>query len=780
VTIGRRQFIGLIAGAAAGTAIGYPGGRLFSDALGSANQPIYPPRGPEQFILSVCGACPGGCGIRARKIGERIVKVEGNPLHPISGGRLCPKGQAAVQALYHPDRVRTPLRRVGPRGSMKSFKPATWDAALAEIGGRLRSVRDEQRPESLVLLRGNGNDAGVHLARRFVDAFGSPNDIAFDRRGEAATIAVLLTHGFRATPAPDLRGADYILSLGSEFLEASPSPVFTMRAYGDFRQTHAARRGKLVHVDPRLSISAASADEWIAIRPGTHATFAFGIAAAIVAEGLYDKEFVGDRSSGFDDGAGGGLRAILARDYPLEKVAADTGVSVNVILRVARELAGARRGLVLPPDKGPLLGGRVVDHLAVHILNALAGNIDQPGGVLIADDVAIDAPPPARDAIASAGHRRPRLDGVDGQSMIASDPEQLAQGLATGQPYRAEVLFIAGADPLYATTTRERFAAALERVPMTVVFANIANDTALHADWILPETHALEQWSLRASPDAVPFPIVSVGAPVLAKPIVDARPLGDVILALAPRAGIASAFPWPDTQAAIRASVDRLYESKRGAIMGTQFDAAWVRMMEGAGWWSPGYTTSEELWKRSLESGGWWDPFYDHGDWGRVLRTASGRFDFRPDIVRQFAESSAPKLDGGGALALILFEPLPTAGGTGAELPFLQGLLDPGHEERWATWGELHPETAKALRVRDGTRIRVANGRDAVVVHARVTERVVPGAIAMPLGLGKTAGGRWAEGIGANPLRLLDPAREPFSMLPDFGAGKVLVSEATS
>jgi len=262
-----------------------------------------------------------------------------------------------------------------------------------------------------------------------------------------------------------------------------------------------------------------------------------------------------------------------------------------------------------------------------------------------------------------------------------------------------------------------------------------------------------------------------------------ALPLGDVgvaTLALAPRAGIASAFPWADTQAAIRAGVDRLYESKRGAIMGTQFDAAWVRMMEGAGWWSPGYTTADELWKRSLESGGWWDPFYDHGDWGRVLRTASGRFDFRPDVVRQFAESSTPKLDGGGALALILFEPLPTAGGTGAELPFLQGLLDPGHEERWATWGEIHPETAKALRIREGTRVRVATAHDAIVVHARITERVVPGAVAIPLGLGKSAGGRWAEGIGANPLRLLDSAREPFSMLPDFGAGKVLVSEATS
>ncbi|HEV2721098.1 MAG TPA: molybdopterin-dependent oxidoreductase [Thermoanaerobaculia bacterium] len=770
MTIGRREFIGIMAGGAAGIAAGFPAGRLFSNALSSANQTIYPPRGPQELVLSVCGACPGGCGVRARKIGGRVVKVDGNPLHPISGGRLCPKGQAAVQALYHPDRIKTPLRRTGARGSLSSFKPATWDEALNDIGARLKAVRDEQRPEAVVLLRGPTGDGHLQLARQFLDAYGSPNDIAFDRRAEAASMAVLLTQGVRAVPAPDIRGADYILSLGNEMLEASAAPVFTMRAYGDFRQSHAARRGKLVHVDPRLSISAASADEWISIRPGTHATFALGIAAAMVAEELYDKDFVADHGNGFDN-----LQPILARHFPLEKVAADTGVSVNVLLRVARELAGARRGLVLPPDKGPLLGGRLYDHLAVHILNALAGNIDQPGGVLLTDDVDFDAPPPAHDAIASAGHRRPRMDGVDGQSMLAGDPEQLAQALATGQPYRAEVLFVTGADPLYASS-RTRFAAALERVPMTVVFASLATDTALHADWILPETHALEQWSLRGAPAAVPFPIVSLGSPALAKPVVDARPLGDVFLALGKRAGIA--FKWDDSKAAIRAAVDRLYEAKRGAVMGTDFEAAWVRMMEEAGWRAPGYSTSEELWNRSIETGGWWDPFYDHGDWGRVL--PKGHFDFRPDLIKQFAESATPRLDGGGALALILFEPLPVAGGSGAELPFLQALLDPGHEERWATWGEIHPQTARALHLRDGARIRVATGNDAIVVHARVTERIVPGAIAIPAGLGKSAGGRWAEGIGANPLRLLDSAREPFSLLPDFGAANVLVSEATS
>jgi menaquinone reductase, molybdopterin-binding-like subunit len=772
VTIPRRQFIGILATAAAGAAAGFPGGRAFNDALMTADQPLFPPGGLERFVTSVCTACPGSCGIRVRRIGERVVRIAGNPLDPISGGRLCAKGQAAVQSLYHPDRLTAPLRRTGPRGRLSSFRPATWDEAMEEIGGTLRAVREEQRPEAVVLIRGASGDSGTRAASRFLDAYGSPNDIVFDRAGEAGAIAMMLTQGVRAAPAPDIHGADYILNLGSEFLEASSSPVYSSRAYGDFRQTRTSGRGKLVHVDPRLSITAAAADEWIAIRPGTHATFALGVAAAIVAEDLHDRDFVDERTSGFD-GEAGNLRSVLAQYFPLERVSTATGASGNVILRVARELAGARAGLALAPNKGPLVGASVYDHLAAHVLNALIGNIDQPGGVLLAEETPIALERPRRDAVAAAGHRRPRLDGLDGDSLCGADLEQLALAFETGQPYRPEVLLIAGADPVYATTAQERFATALGDVPLVVVFATIASDTSLYADWILPQSHFLEQWNLQTSPAAVPFPIASVGVAALGEPLHDTRPLADVFLDLARRSGVGEALPWSDSPALVRAESDRLYETRRGAIVGTDFDAAWVRMMERAGWWAPGYSTADELWSRLRDSGGWWDPFYDHGDWGRVVRTPSGRLELRPDLVRQFAEA-APNAAPGG-LSLIIFEPLAIAGGSGAELPFLQALLDPGLEERWGCWGEIHPDTAASLHVHDGARLRITSGRQSIVVRARVTERVVPGAVAVPLGLGRAAGGRWAAGVGANPLRLLAPAREPVSSLPDFGATRVVV-----
>ncbi|HEX9688713.1 MAG TPA: molybdopterin-dependent oxidoreductase [Thermoanaerobaculia bacterium] len=785
----RRRFLGFAAGAVAGTAVGVPAGRAIGDFLQAADLPVYPPRGPEKFVLSVCNLCTGGCGLRVRTIGERAVKVEGNPLHPVNGGRLCPRGQAALQGLYHPDRFGGPLRRVGKRGSLASFQKVSWDRALEEVGGRLRRLRESGRPESLVLLRGGARRVGSRLAQRYVSAFGSPNDVTLERGEASASLAVQLGQGVLAPPAHEIASTEYVLSLGGALLEAWSSPVHTTRAYGNFRQGRTGRRGKLVQVEPRLSITAASADEWIAVRPGTEGVLGLGVAAVILAEGLYDKEFVLEHVSGLEDGTGEngeprrGLRTLLERDYGLEGVAEETGVSANVILRLAREFAAAHRPLAVGPRRGPLLPGSLHGHLAAQTLNALVGSIDAPGGVLLPEEVPLSPwPPLPDDEIGRRGRARPRLDraGSEDSPSLPSDPERLAEAILSGSPYPVEALLVLEADPLFTSFAVERFAAALERVPLVVSFAGLPDDTALHADWILPEAHFLEQWELHTTPPGVAYPVVSLAQPVVSRPLSDARPAAGIFLELAQRTGgdVAAAFPWKDVESLLRAEVEGLYEKRRGAIMGTTFDEAWVRMMEGAGWWAPGYRSGEELWKKSHDTGGWWDPFYDHGDWERVLRTPSGRFELRPDVLerRPGAAPASEKPD--GSLALVLFEPLPIAGGTGAELPFLQGILDPGHEERWETWAEIHPETAAALNIHDLDAVVISSAQGSIPARARVGPRVVPGVVAVPVGLGKRSGGRWAAGIGANPLSLLSAERELFSGLPDPGATRVRVARA--
>lgn len=790
----RREFIGLTVGAAAGIAVGNSGARVFTNILSSADSPYYPPRGHETFVLSVCGMCPGGCGIRVRRIGDRVVKLEGNPLHPVNGGHLCIKGQAAIQSLYHPDRLPGPMRRVGPRGSIDSFEKVTWEKAIGEIAARLRSLREARRPESLVLLRGGSERAGARVAQRFLQAFGSPNDLGVMRGDEAAAMALMLVQGIRTPPAYDLQSCDYVLSLGSAMLEASSSPVHMTRAYGAFRQGRTGRRGKFVHVGSRLSITGAAADEWIAIRRGSEATLALGVAAVLVAEGLYDREFVTENTGGIEDSRDEhgairrGLRSLLERDYGLERVSSETGVSVNVILRIAREFAAARRSLAIGPRQGPLLPGRLSVHLAAQVLNALSGNVDSPGGVLVPEPVPFRAwPDLASDPVAVAGRAKPRIDGAGGNDspLLASDPERLADALFAGSPYPVDVLMILDADPAFTLARPDHFAAAIGKVPMVVSFASLPDDTALFADWILPQSHFLESWDLCSTPSGVPYSVVGLAQPALPKPLHDVRPLAEIFLELARQVApeLAAALPWKDLPALARWEMDGLYEARRGAVMGTQFDEAWVRMMENSGWWAPGYRSADELWRRAQETGGWWDPFYDYGDWRRVFRTPTGRYEFpcaTLDKIPATATTASDSLvgSGPGRLDLLLFEPLPLAGGSGAEYPFLQTMLDPGHEERWETWAEINPETAVGIGVKDRSWIRLSTSSGSIVARARVTQRVVPGIVAVPLGLGRRGGGRWAFGVGANPLRLLLEERDPLSALPDFEATVVQVTPA--
>ncbi|HSF15501.1 MAG TPA: molybdopterin-dependent oxidoreductase [Vicinamibacteria bacterium] len=795
----RRRFLGFTVGAAAGTAVGVPVSRTYSDVMAAMNPLVYPPRGTEDFALSVCSLCPGGCGVRARRVGGRVVKLDGNPFHPVNGGRLCPKGQAALQLLYHPDRVATPLRRTGAKGSPDSFEPASWNEALEQIGGRLRSLRQEGKPESLISIRGPLRATSRRLLTRFLEAFGTPNDIELHRGEDAAALALELSQGVRAMPAYDLKSAEYVLSLGSALLEAWSSPVNTMRSYGEFRQGRAGRRGKLVQVEPRLSVTAAAADEWIAVAPGTEGIFALGVAAVLASEGLYDRDFVSERTIGFDDvgdedsGVHEGLRTILERDYTLESVTARTGVPVNTILRIAREFATSRGPLATGPRKGPLLPGSLLGHLAAQYLNALTGNIDQPGGLLLCEEVPLSSWPelPA-DPVAAKGRSLPRLDDAeadDGLPRLHSEPERLAEAVRRRSPYAAEMLLLANADPVFATVARESFTTALDRIPFVVAICSIPNDSTFMADWILPESHFLESWELDTTPPGVPFPLASLARPALQKPFADSKATGQIVLELAQQLGgeVAASFPWTNLEEVVRSDVERLYSARRGAVMGTAFDEAWVLLMEGAGWWAPGYRSADELWERMHETGGWWDPFYDHSNWQRVFRTSSGRHEFRPDLLTRLVEraeavGSTPPTDGmedgeeSGAdqkLSLVLFEPLPVAAASGAELPFLQAILDPGLEERWETWVEVHPDTGRARGLSDRDWVEVSSAVGRIEARLRLTPRIVPGVAAVPVGLGKRSGGRWARGLGANPLHLISPDENPLGAISPTGATQI-------
>ncbi len=295
----RRNFFKIVSAVSAGVAT------TACDKKGDALIPLLVPNhemapGQESWHPAVCTECAGGCGTIARVMeGERIVerngekvrqriacvkKLEGNPLDPISGGRLCARGQAALQSLYNPDRVTGPLRRRSARGKA-DFSPDSWDQSISYVADRLKASSGD--PAKILFLTTPQTGSRSAVIGHFLEAIGSQPpvvcsvaDFALERQAAAWAF------GSNGLPRYDLGNARYALCVGADFLGGWTSPVYYTRQFGNFRQGRPGVRGKLVQAESRMSLTASNADEWLPLRPGTEPHFLAAIARILLEEKL--------------------------------------------------------------------------------------------------------------------------------------------------------------------------------------------------------------------------------------------------------------------------------------------------------------------------------------------------------------------------------------------------------------------------------------------------------------------------------------------------------------
>ena len=345
--------------------------------------------GEEGWVRTLCQQCSAGCGITVRVMqGEstrtingqpkrvkavQAKKIEGNPDHPISMGGTCARGQAGVQALYHPDRIQTPLKLSGPRGSGQ-YQPISWKDALQLLVTQLQ--QQQAAPQAVAVLTGRRNRGTLGtVVERFAAGLGTTNVTSYDPFDPAPIRkAMELVTGLSRLPAIDFANANYLLSFNANLFETFLSPVRHIYAYGQFRQGRPGVRGKFVHAEPRLSQTAACADEWLPIRPGTEGLLALALAHVIVNEKLYDAEFVAQSTGGFAEWS-----ALLA-NYAPDKVAPQIDVPAASIQHVAREFAGRRPSVAIGDSRN------VASLTAIYALNALVGAVGRPGGMLLGPD----------------------------------------------------------------------------------------------------------------------------------------------------------------------------------------------------------------------------------------------------------------------------------------------------------------------------------------------------------------------------------------------------------
>jgi len=464
--------------------------------------------GRALYYASACRSCPAGCGILVRVSEGRAKKVEGNPSHPVNRGKLCARGQALVQEVYHPDRIAQPLRRTGPRGS-GTFTRIGWDEALSTLTAQLKGIR-EKGADRLALFTPPLNGSLAQLTDDFMKGFGSPHHVSFDFMSpEWLSAAYRENYGSAALPFYDLSETRYVLSFGANFLEHHLSPVHYGYAFGQMRQGRDTVRGHFAYVGGRLSLTAASADRWVPARPGSEGVLALGMARVILQKRLYDPASLSSNGIQADT-----LLKGLGR-YDLATVAEMTGVTPQTIEELAGDFATTTPALAIVGEKVAFQSNGRASFRAVHLLNVLAGGLNRKGGIY----PSAGAPPAAGSYAALA---------------------DLVQRMANGE---VDALLIHG-DPVHSVPTATRFQEALANVPFVVSFSSILDDTALFADLVLPDHATLESWG-----DVVPVagtrePVVGLMQPVV-QPVSDTRQFGDVLLAAAASLGgpVAAALP---------------------------------------------------------------------------------------------------------------------------------------------------------------------------------------------------------------------------------------------
>jgi anaerobic selenocysteine-containing dehydrogenase len=476
--------------------------------------------GVAEWKPSICPLCRAGCGVSVRVMeadvetvrhGQSGVvkmgvakKLEGQATHPISQGGLCPRGQSAIQVTFHPDRLTHPLKRAGARGAGE-FTEVTWDEAIAQLAGQLDALRSANDQKSLAVLTRPRRSRRLDAFAEFSKRFGAPPPIAFEVLGdEVLRRANALSYGHEQLPTLDLARSRYVIGFGADFLGTWNSPVAQNAAYGRMRQGRPGVRGKFVQVEARMSLTGASADEWVPVKPGTEGVLALGLAHVILKDKLIPADAAG-RAAGLVDGWSGGLAA-----YAPDRVTEITGVAPKRVERLAREIVEFRPAVAL-------IGGPPLAHtnglfsaVAVNALNALLGAVEHPGGMFFTPQTTLS----------------PQVSTLKVEALSS-----------------AKVLLIDEANPVFGAPKAWQVREALAKVPFIASFGSFIDDTSIHADLILPDHSFLESW-VDSTPESGSIDAVTTVAGPVMKPLHNTRATVDVLIEVAGKLKSPLELPW--------------------------------------------------------------------------------------------------------------------------------------------------------------------------------------------------------------------------------------------
>jgi molybdopterin-containing oxidoreductase family iron-sulfur binding subunit len=407
--------------------------------------------GDAAWYASTCRECPAGCGILAKNREGRVIKVEGNPLHPINQGKLCMRGQAAVQGLFNPDRINKPLLK--ENGGWRSI-------SFEEAGDILKTKAEAAAGAGPNRVRMLSEVVGTSLEKLFKESllrWKSDGPLFYEPLAyeslKAANEAVFNVKGL---PSYRMEDADVLIGFGADFLETWLSPVEYARKFKSMHALRDERKGLFFHIGPHMALTAANADFWLACRPGSEAVLAFGL----IGEALRSGRFTASTPS---------LRAELesvTAPYTKARVVELTGVGVEIYERLVTALGEAKNPLVLGTGAAAAGPNALQTDLAVNYLNWIL-NPQLP--------------------LYDFGQRH-RVE-------IAATRAEVLEFFEILDKEPVDLLLLNNVNPVYTNPTTGDIERILQNEALFVVsFSNFMDETTVMADLVLPVSLPLETW----------------------------------------------------------------------------------------------------------------------------------------------------------------------------------------------------------------------------------------------------------------------------------------------
>ena len=663
-----------------------------------------------QRIPTYCDICFWKCGAIASVRDGALWKVEGNPIDPLSRGRLCPRGTGGVGAHFDPDRLKRPLIRRRERGK-EEWVEVSWDEAFAYIATKMAAIKTTYGPEAVALF---AHGIGGTFFKHTLKAFGTPNIAApsfAQCRGPRDT-------GFRLTfgeevgspERTDIRNAQCLVLIGSHLGENMHNTQ--VQEFADAVGDGAS----IIVVDPRFSVAASKAKFYLPIKPGTDLALLLAWMHVLVEEGLYDKEYVAAHGFGFAQFA-----ASIA-GYTPEWAYPETGIEPETIRATAREMARHRPSTLVHPGRhATWYGDDAQRSRAIALLNALLGSWGRKGGFYAPSSMDV----PAYPYPAYPKPTKPKVDNPDNRYPFAHEPitTGIREATITGAPYPVKGWFVYATNLINALPNEQETIKAIQNLDLLVVVDVIPSEIAGWADVVLPEAVYLERFD-DLNVELFREPFVALRQPVVEAPH-DQKPNWWMAKKLAETLGLAHYYPWKDIEE---------YLEHRLTAAGLSF---------------------AELKANGIIPGAP-QPLYADDKASQTFDTPSGKVEFYSLQLEKAGFDPVPvyhkpvEPPPGSFRLLFGRSPVHSFSRTQSNR-VLSDMMD--ENEVW-----INADVARRMDLKSGDYVRLKN-QDAVVsnrIRVKATQRIRPDCVYMVHGFGHTARGlRHAFGKGASDSQLV-------------------------